>query len=402
MRTERAGLPSPRLLYLLCAGLAIAYGVWTLRAGVRVSGDSTTYSRWADLLIAHQFNFSSYLRDQSFIVPPILYVLWIAVVASLKVLLGSSWMTGVVALNWLSFVAGAYATLATVRQLTASAAGMLLAALLFLAAADLLIFVPFVLSDLLFWGMSTVVLAAGLRLAAVEPNHDRRGLTATGLTGTLLVAVAIAFRPAAVPLVAFWVGAIIAWWGRPIVDRFAVALVAGLSVLACIAIASHACVMTDPSRWPFGRLPELLALLSKEYREGVLVYAPESNFVVEPATTWLGAIRLTLQKLTFVLTPWLPHYSSAHTLMNLAFFVPAYSLSMAALLNFRRLALPQQRAAWLLTLYLLCLPVFHALLQIEYDHRYRLPMLPALIMLAAVGLESVRRPRTLASIAHTR
>ncbi len=247
MRTERAGLPSPRLLYLLCAGVAIAYGVWTLRTGVRVSADSTTYSRWADVLIAHQFNISSYLQDQSFIVPPILYVLWIAVVAALKVLLGSSWMTGVVTLNWLSLVAGAYATLATIRRLTASAAGMLLAAALFLAATDLLIFVPFVLSDLLFWGVSTVVLATGLRLATADADHSRRELAAAALTGSLLVVIAIAFRPAAVPLVAFWAGAMIAWWGRALVDRFAVALFAGLSVLAFIAIAWHAYLMMHPS-----------------------------------------------------------------------------------------------------------------------------------------------------------
>jgi hypothetical protein len=146
----------------------------------------------------------------------------------------------------------------------------------------------------------------------------------------------------------------------------------------------------------------MLTLLSQEYRDGVLVYAPESNFLVEPATSWLGAVRLTVQKLVFVFTPWLPHYSAAHTVMNLALFVPAYGLSIAAIVNLRRLAPPQQRAAWLLTLYLLCVPVFHAMMQIEYDHRYRLPMLPALIMLATIGLESVRRPRTLASIARTR
>ena len=402
MRGERAGLPARRLLFLLCATVATAYGLWILRTGIQVAADTATYSRWADLLIAHRFNIPAYLRDQSFIVPPVLYVAWIALVAGLKTLLGSSWMSGVVALNWMALAAGVYATLAAVRLSTASTAGMLLASLLFLAASDLLIFTPFVLSDLLFWGASTVVLGLGVRLAIAEGDEDRRSMIRSFVAGSVLVVIATALRPAALPLVAFWIATMIAWWGRPLVDRFANALLLGAAMLAAIAVSWHAYILVHPSAWPFGPLPAMLTLLSQEYRDGVLVYAPESSFLVEPATNWLGAVRLTVQKLVYVFTPWLPHYSAAHTMMNLAFFVPAYGLSIAAIVNLRRLAAPQQRAAWLLTLYLLCVPVFHAMMQIEYDHRYRLPMLPALIMLATIGLESVRRPRTLASIARTR
>ena len=82
--------------------------------------------------------------------------------------------------------------------------------------------------------------------------------------------------------------------------------------------------------------------------------------------------------------------------------MPAYGLSAAALANYRRLTERQQVAAWLLALLMVLVTVFHALMQIDYDHRYRLPLLPALIILAAIGLESVRRPRTLASTGRTR
>jgi hypothetical protein len=88
--------------------------------------------------------------------------------------------------------------------------------------------------------------------------------------------------------------------------------------------------------------------------------------------------------------------------LNLLFFVPAYALSAAALVNLRRLTPWQQRAATLLVFFAMALTVFHAMMQIDYDHRYRLPMLPALIMLAAIGLESVRRPQTLASTGRAR
>lgn len=399
MRVDERGLPPRRLLLAPWALVWTLYGLWALLSGIRTGPDTVTYSGWADLLIAHHFNLSSYLREQSFYIPPVLYLGWIIVVAGMKALAGSSWMTGIVVLNWLSFGAGSYRVLDTVRRMTASAGSVLLAFGLFLAAGDLLIFLPFVLSDLIFWGLASLVVVHGCLLTG-DRESDRALLHAS--LGSVVVVVAIAFRPVGVPLLAFWLLALACRVARGFFDRFSTAILAAAAGLAVVAIASHAVVMIDPAAWPFGRIPSVLAVLSQEYREGVLVYAPESNLIVEPATTWIGAMRLTVQKLAYFVTPWLPTYSRAHTLLNLVFFIPAYGLSIAALVNRNRLSKSQQRAVVLLVVFVLALAVFHALVQIEYDHRYRLPMLPALIMLAAIGLESVRRPRTLASISRAK
>lgn len=391
---------SRRHVYVLTGLVAAAYAAWTIRTGIHVSVDTGTYSRWADLLIAHRFNISTYLQEQSFVVPPVLYLLWIVVVAVLKTVLGSSWMAGVVTLNWLALSAGACVTLNTVERITSAKSGVFLSALLFLVAGDLLIFVPFVLSDLIFWGVSTAVVGFGLAAAA----NPERGQSAPRrlLIGSLLTVIALAFRPAAVPLAAFWIAAVMLARRRDLVPRFGLPLFGGAMLLAFAAIVAHAYVLNHPAAWPFGPLPAMLDLLAQEYRAGVLVYAPGSNLMVAPATDWPGAIRLTLEKCIYFLTPWLSHYSAAHTAMNVAFFVPAYGLSVTALLNGRRLKPHQQVAVWLLAFLVLSVTVFHALMQIDYDHRYRLPLLPALIMLAAIGLESVRRPQTLASTGRTR
>src|SRR5687767_1876336 len=115
MRVEEPARPR-RLLRVLWAGLWIAYGLWVLRAGIRTGSDTATYSRWADLLIAHRFNLFSYLQEQSFVVPPVLYIGWIVVVAGLKTAAGTSWMSAIVGLNWLSFGAGSYAVLSAVHR----------------------------------------------------------------------------------------------------------------------------------------------------------------------------------------------------------------------------------------------------------------------------------------------
>jgi len=309
--------------------------------------------------------------------------------------LGSGWMNGVLILNWLSIGAGSHRILSVVRDATASASSQILAALLLCCSAELLIFAPFVLSDVAFWALASAGIAAGCTVAIAESDSGRRFPARTAAIGLTVVLIAFTFRPVAAPLLVFWAAAVACWFGRRLVDRFATALMTTIAVLALAAIAWHAYVLIHPEAWPIGKLPDILALLASEYRHGVLVYAPESNFMVEPATTWLAAMRLTAQKLIFFLTPWLPYYSPVHTVLNLAFFIPAYGLPIAALVNRSRLAQPQQRVVVVLFIYAVCLTVFHATMMIDYDHRYRLPLLPALITLAAIGLEALRRPQSL-------
>ena len=261
-----------------------------------------------------------------------------------------------------------------------------------------LVFIALPIATALFGSAAALPLAL---LVTIE-NGDRHSMARTLAAGSVLVILALLFRPVALPLVAFWTLAIATWLGRPLMDRFGPALLAAAAVAGFIAIVVHAYVLMHPSAWPFGSLPEMLSMVAGEYREGMFVHNASPPMLVAPATDVLGFIRITLQKLLFFITPWLPHYSTAHTLLNLLFFVPAYGLSIAAITNLRRLAPPQQRAAVVLGVFVLLVSVFHAMLLIDSDHRYRVPVVPALIMLSAIGLESARRPQTLASIARTK
>jgi hypothetical protein len=387
-----------RNLHVATALLAVVYGVWTWQAGVRTSIDTVSHSNWADLLISLRFNIVLYLRDNTFVVPPVLYLLWITLVATLKTLLGASWMSGVLVLNWIAFCTGSHLTLAAVRRLTASTLALALAFLLFLVAADLLIFIPFVLSDLTFWGLSTTVLVCGLIVATRRfDGGDPVPIARTVVFGSVLLAAAMAFRPVALPLAVFWLLSLAASRWPDAVLRLAIPLFAMVAIVALAVVAMLAYVLVTPAAWPFGELPGILKMLSEEYQKGVLTYGPDAFVMVAPASSWAGALRLTAQKWAYFVTPWLPHYSTAHTLLNLAFFVPVYGLGAAALANWRRLASWQQLALWLLTAYALTLSAFHAIMQVDYDHRYRLPLLPALIIMAALGLEALRRPARLIS-----
>lgn len=385
---------------MFSAAVAIAYAAWVIRTGVRLAMDTPTSSHWADILIGLDFNFFAYLEQQNF-AAPLFNLAWITVVALMKVTFGASWMTGIVILNWVALSAGAYAICESVRTTTRSGASMLLAAMLLLVAGDLLIFVPFVRSDLMFWALSTAALACGVSLASSERSGWASHVS-TVAAGTVFVVLATMVRPVGLPLIVFWLLSLCTLPARHIADRFATPiLVLGVAV-ATVAMVVHASVLLNPTAWFIGPLPAGLAVVAADYRAGMFVHQSSPPMLVEPAVDLAGFLRITLQKLIFFFTPWLPHYSAAHTMLNLAFFLPAYGLSIAAISRVARLSLPQRRAVVVLALFVMSTSMFHAMLLVDSDHRYRLPMLPAIIMLAAIGLESVRRPETLASTGRRR
>jgi hypothetical protein len=381
--------PSTDIARALTIVVAAAYGVWMFRLGPQTAMDTKSYSEWADQMIAHHFNIAAYLADHTFVAPPVLYLLWILIVAALKIALGSWWMHGVLVLNWLSFTTGAYATLTWIGRITASSTAMLLAAALLCVAADLLIFAPFVLSDLTFWGISTGIVVTGLAMATSDDEHLGVGRL---VIGSALVAIALVFRPVALPLAMFWVMTLIARVQRERVVRAAPTWLGVLCVLTVAAVMLHAYGLMEPAIW-IGRRPAIFELLAREFREGILVYAPGGTSVtVAPATSWLGFLAITIQKWIYFWSPWLPHYSLAHSMMNIAFFAPTYALGAIAWWRVRRLSAMQQLSVYLLLSLALLISAFHAMTLIDYDHRYRLPLLPVLIMLATLGLEALRRP----------
>lgn len=94
-----------------------------------------------------------------------------------------------------------------------------------------------------------------------------------------------------------------------------------------------------------------------------------------------GIVGLTLLKWAAFFTPWAPGYSVSHAVLNLVFFVPVY---VAALYSIRHAH--DREAVAILVIFILCVSGFHALQEIDFDHRFRLPAVPAMIMLATLPL----------------
>ena len=94
-------IPLPALAFVLVAAEQTAYAVWR---GIAWAPDSDTYQAWADTLLRVHFDVPAFLRVTTSDYPPLLYVVWVSVVAAVRSVLGDDWDVGVVVLNVIASV----------------------------------------------------------------------------------------------------------------------------------------------------------------------------------------------------------------------------------------------------------------------------------------------------------
>lgn len=88
-------------------------------------------------------------------------------------------------------------------------------------------------------------------------------------------------------------------------------------------------------------------------------------------------------------------FSFARKLYNCVFYIPLFAGSLVSLVLWtRRTVLNNEqldRLATVLIAMVLAFSVMHAMLQVDYGWRYRIPIIPCLMMLTAVSIDAVLR-----------
>ena len=353
MRRGRQCIPA------IAVAIALLYAAWVLRQGVSWGGDVDRFSQWADALLANRFG-----DVRSDAAPPVLYLAWVGVVAAAKLMAAGHWPWVIVALNWMAIVVVSVLVLETVWRSTSSTVALFAAGAL-LVNFEMLTFATFPLSDILFLLIATTLLVLAVRVAE-QPSRGRV------IAGTIVLLVACFFRPAAAPLVILWTVALL--WAR--VDgrarRWAIAaivlpMIAAMLLVAALLHQGH------------------LGALQQFYDAGTIINGREDTWVSPPSHYGDYALMI-FRRWAYFFAIVLRDYSPLHKIGNLLYYVPAYALALSALFLRRTAATTLPAVAILVT------SAFHGTLGLDFDHRYRLAILPALILLAACGAAEIARP----------
>ncbi|MEO8382299.1 MAG: hypothetical protein ABI779_21745 [Acidobacteriota bacterium] len=289
---------------------------------------------------------------------------WAAVMVALNVVVGA--LTAVLLLWVVTFV-------------TRSQLALGVALLFYVSAYDILAWLKFVLTDMVY---SCIALAAfGVALQGImrEKSTMRRRI----LLGVLLLASFIT-RPAGailVPLV------LLTEWMA--VKRRAPWLL--LMVLALVVFFIRAYVYDDMRRWPFDFMKPKLEEYALRESTGEVVWGRQESFRPPPSSV---LDRLTIQTDRFVrffqITT--SGFSRAHNLINLGYYVPLYLLALLGVIGgFRSSDWRVCVAVQATVIWILGSAWFHAITILDFDWRYRLPVMPQLILLAAAGVDAIVR-----------
>ena len=385
---SKSALASNWVTAAVFAVVALTYAAISLHRGPVFSGDSLTYSRWADLLIAAHFNYLSWPSSIESIDPPLAYSAWVTIVALNKLVLGAHWAYGILVFNLVLAIAVAFMVLALVDRLTSSRLMVVAAGIALLAAFELWLWIPYVLSDVSF--MFVTFAAFYLICARAGRDGGGRWRAAAPLALALL---ALVYRPAGLPIASTVILATVfrrriqslTTDGRAAVAR-GVAL--SLALLTAIGVVLSAAIISNPDLWPFTFASAWIHELSREYAQGIVVYGRPDTYHAS-SSGLLAYIWLNIDRLRWFFGFTAAGFSRGHNLANFAFFVPVYLGWFAAVVALMRSKNNFGWATWWTTavgtLFVVFAWVFHSLQYIDFDWRYRLPALPVLIVLGAIG-----------------
>lgn len=378
-----AGPSGPTSLIVIAA----CHGLYVLARGIIASPDSITYAYWASRLADSGFDYAGLHAQVQGSFPPALYALFVTLLALLKLLFGPGWAAALVALNLIAHVLLGMLLVGLARRTTGSGAAAWTALLLYLGCFEVLQWVPYLLSD------TTFILLA----FAIFTLAARRILGVARGWWTVFAAAAagIFYRPTGMVLLPDLAWAF--YLARSKASRIPRApLLGALFAAAAAGAIVFAWLMQDPSRWPFAPLSGAFREAARGHAIGEIVHGRPDGFHAPPATL-AGYLLITGDRFLHFFAPWSGGFSRAHIALQLLFFLPCYFLAARLVLALLRGTTGLPPAArdvfFAATGAVLSYAVFHALVQVDYDWRYRLPIVPHLILLASGGAAQLTRRR---------
>jgi hypothetical protein len=360
--------------WLVFLTTVVVHGAFT-RGRAIASPDTRLYVYLADGLLAGDFsdvfNISAGRWTKTF------YVLLLAFARSVS---PDHWMHIMVGINVLCSGVIAVFLVDVARRATRSSVAPAAAFLLYVGSYELFQWMPFVLTDLVFCLVAFVPFALVAR-RIVNPDEPFRPL----LLSLVLVA-AVFTRPPGLLVVLLVLFAELVLVRHRLSGRVAAAIII---LVAVGALSLRTAVVHDPSRWPFRLLqPKLLEFSARE-KTGEVVMDRRETFRTPPRT---AADHVVMQADRFARFFQFTSsaYSRTHNLINVVYFVPLYGLGLIAVFaafrqdDRRRRAFVIAILVWIGTFAFL-----YAVTALDYDWRFRTPLIPHFVLLAACGVDVI-------------
>ena len=378
--------------YLVWVTLFFVYviiAIFIIYKGSVQSPDTGTYVKWAKILIGHEFNFLAYYGDVTFHVPPFLYTIPVAIFAIFISIFNEQWAIAYQALNLaaLFFILFLYAK--TILHLGVRQWLVSMSLLVFIVSTDYLLWPRYLLTDSLF--AATVMLAIYIVLAG--PNN-RPSYYALIIFSSFLLLFS---RPASLTFIAVFLffGVLIDLSQRVLIKKTLFLRLGILTLLSSaifsVIIMTHASGFFESDQLDFWR-PWI--------ERGVVIDSRPETYIVFEAT-YLGTTKLYLYRMVGFFNPFASDFSMTHNVLNglllLSCYVVIFVLFRYSFIDFEKNN-NRAKAITLLSTLIVFVAISTAAILIDYDWRYRYPIIAPLIMLATLIFDNYLNSRDATTI----
>lgn len=361
-----------------------AYLAWK---GVFIAPDSSFYMLGADRLVEAGFNFPQFLTSSPRHGQYIGFVAWCAI---LKSIFGDHWPTAVVAGNALANALTVGVLTHHLKSIGVCWQARLITVAWCMTAFDLLVWSKGLLSDPTFLLLATAAVTVSASCIRPSTSHVTRRIGMLNIA-TILSLAAICWRPTGIALVIpLGVCAIIQLIPEKIQPRRVLALLA-VGVVVEVGFLLFAHFMAEPDSWPLPVGGGNIKYTAHYYDQGQVVWKRYATYHAEPETL-LDYHLITLDRLRYWFACFESEFSFAHKLYNCVFYIPLFAGSVVTLVLWTRRTLQNNKQLDRLTTVLLSMVLaftaMHAMLQVDYGWRYRVPIIPSLMMLTAIAVDA--------------
>jgi hypothetical protein len=383
------------LAFAICALWLIAAN---LRQSLVFSPDSGTYIAWADQLIALNFDVVAYVKQVDFVVPPFFYLLQVLIVALLKQALGTNWALCFHGLNLCCMVVVLIAYWRSALRLAMRPWAIALGFVALSVSVDLLIWPHYMLSDTMY--MALAMLAVYAAIGVIQSAGPSQGASTGGVYHLVKVVLLLLFwcllltisRPSSPPLMfALAMSPCLPWLSGYLgtTGRLSVAIVTGGLLLALgYATLAWDALHTDPQA-----LSSAWRLITEHLREGGIIHHRLETYQTTPQSM-LDVLAIYLRRLLWFFSPYAQGFSLTHVLIKSAQAGLIFVGLLCCLISYSRCASMHQASILLLIMVVLGPAFYHSAVLIDYDWRYRAPVIAPLILLATLGLSAMLRPKS--------
>ena len=374
------------VLFSICVA-TLFFGFYVALLDPVLSKDSYTYSRWADTLLKHSFNYKEYFNEVNFYTPPFLYSGFVSVVAMTKKILGDNWQQGIVVINTISYIAISGLISQLLYRATNNGIAAIFSSVLFILCIECFIWIRYILSDPTF--LFLTVLSTFLLLLLTE-NKSSKKLWFVCILVMFFLAI---YRPTALPSIIVIVLSYLLFQ----LNISTQLLRSGLAKyslfffisIVLLSIFLMAYIMQDIRRWPLDFASDYLNMISDSYQKGNIIDDRPETFVFPP-DNFFDYIKIIFIRFYYFFVFSIDAYSFRHSLINYFVFIPSYLFGILGSYELLSSKSSISEKTWklgMISLLMICSTfVFVSFLLIDYDWRYRLVIMPSIFILAGIGI----------------